>query len=71
MVQRTLPTLAALYEADETAWLDQTAALIRSGRLDQLDTANLAEFLTDMARGDRREVVRRLVILLVHLLKWN
>ncbi len=71
MVQRTLPTLAALYEADETAWLDQTAELIRSGRLDQLDTANLAEYLTDMAKRDRREVFSRLVILLVHLLKWH
>jgi hypothetical protein len=71
MVQRTGQSLAVLYESDETAWLDQMAELIRSGRLDLLDTANLAEYLTDMAKRDRREVFSRLVVLLVHLLKWE
>ena len=70
-MQRTPQTLAALYEADETAWLDETAALVRGGCFDQLDTANLAEFLTDMAKRDRREVFSRLVVLLTHLLKWE
>jgi hypothetical protein len=71
MVQRTPPTLAQLYEADETAWLDATADLVRAGRFDQLDAANLAEYLTDMAQRDRREVLSRLVVLLAHLLKWE
>src|SRR5829696_8597908 len=71
MVQRTPQTLAALYEADETAWLDETAELIRAGRFDQLDAPNLAEYLTDMAKRDRREVFSRLVALLTHLLKWE
>ncbi len=70
-MQRTPQTLAALYEADETAWLDQTAELVRGGCFDQLDTINLAEFLTDMAKRDRREVFSRLVVLLAHLLKWE
>jgi hypothetical protein len=65
------PALATLYEADETAWLDLTAELVRSGRFDQIDAAALAEFLTDMARRDRREVFSRLVVLLAHLLKWE
>ena len=71
MVQRTPHALAALYDADETAWLEQTAELIRSNRLDHLDTGSLAEYLTDMAKRDRREVFSRLVILLTHLLKWD
>jgi hypothetical protein len=71
MVQRATQAVASLYETDETAWLDQTAELVRSGRFDQLDAAALAEFLTDMARRDRREVFSRLVVLLVHLLKWE
>ncbi len=71
MIQTATQTLAALYETDETAWLDQTAELIRGGHFDQLDTTNLAEYLTDMARRDRREVFSRLVILLAHLLKWR
>jgi Domain of unknown function DUF29 len=71
MVQRTPQALATLYEADETAWLERTAELVRSGRFDQLDPGTLAEYLADMAKRDRREVVSRLVVLLAHLLKWE
>lgn len=71
MVQRTPQALAALYEADETAWLEATADLVRRGRLDEVDPGTLAEYLTDMAKRDRREVFSRLVVLLTHLLKWE
>lgn len=71
MVQRTTDALAALYEADETAWLERTAELVRNNRLDQIDSRSLAEYLTDMARRDRREVYNRLVVLLAHLMKWE
>jgi hypothetical protein len=70
MVQRTPQALAALYEADETAWLDATADLVRAGRLDQVDTHTLAEYLADMAKRDRREVESRLIVLIAHVLKW-
>lgn len=71
MVQRTPLALATLYETDETAWLERTAELVRNGRFDQLDPETLAEYLTDMAKRDRREVYSRLVVLLAHLLKWE
>lgn len=71
MVQQTPQALAALYETDETAWLDATADLIRDGRVDQIDCATLAEYLTDMARRDRREVASRLATLIAHILKWR
>lgn len=71
MVQRTPAALAELYDVDETAWLEYTAELVRGQRFDQLDAATLAEYLTDMAKRDRREVVSRLVVLFVHLLKWR
>src|SRR3954451_10512771 len=56
MVQRTHAATAALYEIDETAWLEATADLIRNGRLTEVDRDTLAEYLTDMAKRDRREV---------------
>lgn len=71
MVQRLPVATAALYEADETAWLEAAADLIRQGRLEEIDRAALAEYLTDMAKRDRREVLSRLATLLVHLLKWR
>lgn len=63
--------LASLYVEDETDWLDAMAAIAREGRLEELDLAHLAEFLEDMAERERREVESRLVVLLMHHLKWN
>jgi hypothetical protein len=63
--------LSVLYERDETAWLEATSELIRLGRLDEVDYPNLAEYLADMARRDRREVTSRLAVLIAHLLKWR
>lgn len=71
MVVPTPAALADLYLADETAYLEQTAALIRAGRLDHVDAATLAEYLSDMAKRDRREVTSRLSVLITHLLKWD
>ena len=71
MVQRNPVASAALYERDETAWLETTADLIRHGQLEAVDMATLAEYLTDMAKRERREVFNRLVVLLSHLLKWE
>lgn len=71
MVQRFANATPELYLRDETAWLDATAELVRAGRLDLVDAASLAEYLTDMAKRDRREVFSRLVVLLTHMLKWH
>ena len=65
------PISKALYEQDETAWLDTMSELIRLGRFDEVDYPNLAEYLADMARRDRREVESRLTTLITHLLKWS
>src|SRR5207237_10323477 len=68
---RSPETTATLYEVDETAWLEATADLIRQGRFGEIERETLAEYLTDMAKRDRREVFSRLVVLLSHLLKWE
>lgn len=70
MVQRTRVADAALFEADETAWLETAAELVRLGRTGDVDPDCLAEYLSDMARRDRREAESRLVVLLTHVLKW-
>lgn len=70
MIQRGESVLSQLYEADETAWLEAMTQLIQQGCWDELDYPHLAEYLTDMARRDRREVKSRLTTLLVHILKW-
>jgi hypothetical protein len=64
-------TLSDLYLVDETAWLEQMARLSANGDPSEMDLDHLSEYLTDMAKRDKREVVSRLVVLLVHLLKWE
>jgi hypothetical protein len=67
----TAVALPALYDTDETAWLENMAELIREGHVDELDFEHLGEYLSDMARRDKREVKSRLATLIAHLLKWS
>jgi hypothetical protein len=71
MVTQTLPALTDLYHEDETAWLEVMAQLVTQRRYGELDHEHLSEYLTDMAKRDRREVYSLLVVLLAHLLKWE
>ena len=64
-------SLSALYEQDETAWLEIMAEMLAHGQYAELDHKHLGEYLSDMATRDRREVTSRLVVLLSHLLKWQ
>jgi hypothetical protein len=71
MVNRLVVPLPSLYYEDETAWLEVMAQLVAERRFDEFDCEHLSEYLSDMARRDRREVYSRLVVLLTHLLKWD
>ena len=71
MATTELSQLELLYEQDETAWLETMSAMAAEGRLAEMDFANLSEYLSSMAKRDRRAVKNRLVVLLQHLLKWE
>ena len=71
MVTKLTEPRAELYETDETAWLDAMAQCAQRGAHAELDFEHLAEFLSDMAKRDRREVESRLATLLAHWLKWQ
>ena len=60
---------STLYEQDEHAWIEQQIALMRAGKMEQLDGRNLVLFLSDMMIRDRRELRSRLTNLFVYLLK--
>jgi hypothetical protein len=57
------------YDEDFAAWLDEQAALLRAGRTDALDLANLAEEIEDMGKSEKRAVSQNLIVVFVHLLK--
>jgi len=59
------------YEQDFYAWANEQAALLRSGRLAEADIGHIAEEIESMGRSEKRELVNRLTVLLLHLLKWQ
>ncbi len=59
------------YQDDFYAWAMQQAALLRAGRFAVADIENIAEEIESMGRVEKRELVNRLTILLMHLLKWQ
>jgi hypothetical protein len=62
---------STLYEQDFYAWSNQQAALLRAGKLGQADIAHIAEEIESMGKTEKRELVSRLTVLLMHLLKWS
>lgn len=63
--------MTSLYHTDFHAWANQQAALLRAGNLGAADIPNLIEEIESMGRSEQRELVNRLVVLLLHLLKWR
>jgi hypothetical protein len=63
--------MSALYERDFYAWANQQAALLRAGELGAAEIANIAEEIESMGRSEKRELVSRLTVLLLHLLTWD
>ncbi|OGT37714.1 MAG: hypothetical protein A3F11_00820 [Gammaproteobacteria bacterium RIFCSPHIGHO2_12_FULL_37_14] len=63
--------LAQEYEKDFYAWTLHNAELLRKGKLSEIDIAHLAEEIESMGKGERRELVNRLALLMAHLLKWK
>jgi hypothetical protein len=59
------------YDADFFQWTQATAEMIRQGRLAEVDLEHVAEEIEAMGRRDRREVRSRLIVLIMHLLKWQ
>ncbi len=59
------------YATDFFGWATEQAELLRAGRLAEADIGNIAEEIESMGRGEKRELVNRLAVLLAHLLKWQ
>ncbi len=71
MSAKTALANVSLYEADTYAWSMQQAALLRAGRLSEADIENIAEEIESVGKSEKRELESRLIVLLMHLLKWQ
>ena len=61
----------SLYHTDYYAWTQEQIQLLKIGKLNQLDIANLIEEIADLGGSVRKELVSRLGILMGHLIKWE
>ena len=59
----------ALYERDIHVWFQEQAALLRDGRLSELDAAHLLEEIEDLGANLRSAVFSRTEQIIRHLLK--
>ena len=59
------------YDHDFYAWANEQAALLRQGKLGDADIEHIAEEIESMGRTEKRELVSRLTVLMLHLLKWR
>jgi hypothetical protein len=64
-------SLALEYERDFDVWIQQHIALLKQGRVNEIDVEHLIEELEDMGKSNSRELESRLIVLIAHLLKWQ
>lgn len=71
-VETDTPTMPrAGYRQDLHAWAREQAALLRAGRLSEVDAANIAEELDDVGNEQYDKLESALRVLLTHMLKWD
>jgi hypothetical protein len=60
-----------LYETDFAAWAFEQAAAVQRKDWAAIDVPNLVEELESMGKQQRAELRNRLIVLLMHLAKWQ
>mgnify|MGYP001796306588 CR=1 FL=1 len=71
MVAELTNTQSTLYNTDYVQWVEQTVAHLQSADYDSVDWENLIEEIQDMSKRERRSLESNLIVLLLHLLKWQ
>lgn len=61
----------SLYDTDYLQWLQTTVAKLRSRDYATVDWEALIEEIEDMGRSERRRLESNLIVVLLHLLKWQ
>ncbi len=59
------------YQADRYGWAVQQAALLREGRLSEVEVDHVAEQIAELGMSEYDKLESALRILLLHMLKWD
>ncbi|WP_008313986.1 DUF29 domain-containing protein [Leptolyngbya sp. PCC 6406] len=62
---------ATLYGRDFLRWTDHQIACLQKGQWENVDGDNLVEELGDLGRSEQKELGSSLMVLMMHLLKWQ
>jgi hypothetical protein len=62
-------TTKTSYDTDFVAWADETAALVRAGRLNEVDLEHIAEEIEGLSGAQRKAVLSQLHRMMKHLIK--
>ena len=60
-----------LYDTDYLRWIETTVEKLRVRDYSNIDWENLIAEIEDMGRSERRSLESNLVVILLHLLKWQ
>lgn len=71
MNQTSIATTKSLYDRDFYLWIKTTAQHLKEGQFNEIDIPNLIEEIESMGRSEKRELKSGLIVLLMHLLKWQ
>ena len=61
----------ARYEDDLYTWVEEQVALLRAGRLDEIDAENIAEELSDVGSEQYDKLESSVRVLVMYMLKWD
>jgi Domain of unknown function DUF29 len=59
------------YDADVYGWVHEQVAMLRAGRFEDLDVANIVEELESVGRAEFNELSSALAVVIQHVLKWD
>jgi ribosomal protein S15P/S13E len=62
---------ATRHDDDLYTWVREQIALLRAGRLSDIDALNIAEELSDVGREQLDKLESAIAVLTMHLLKWD
>ncbi|HLO88645.1 MAG TPA: DUF29 domain-containing protein [Nostocaceae cyanobacterium] len=60
-----------LYETDYMQWIETTLSKLQNQDYANVDWENLIEEIADMGRSERKSLKSNLIVILLHLLKWQ
>jgi hypothetical protein len=60
-----------IYDVDYLKWIETTVEKLKNQNYSTVDWENLIEEIEDMGRSERRTLKSNLIVILLHLLKWQ